>query len=819
MMPNKNLVVSNVQVQSTPDLKFTEGSLPVMITDFGKILEEITQETWSKKDQIAYLESLSDSTGKLAESTIKIGDLCLAYLEGIPKKDSFSTQLFPLFQVHFLWMEQAKFYLLLWRNILFEAQKANILQLENKVSNVEVEKLKKQSGIAVSEATKDLLSFLAESDASFRRKNNGKKRQVTKWLLQQNPYPVYRKQLEDLSNQSNQLLEQFKELKTVLEQTLRIKALIIESIDLCNENMSNFQLLSQKAIDVISQNASGKAGKISVILEDLEEDLQPSNQLNISLDQIEDALESLAKKIQVPVAVNGGLVQLKEVNFQRNVKQWLEEEIFQKLHELWETRDVLEITLKTTFLNIRNGLALLQNSKDGIDSAQVNMPLNQYLKKFNEIAVNQMALQQTIEQKLEESFGVFLVYNTHQNFLPFQLQSTINKFRAQQYRWLDRVLDWGKGKLEIIKKLRTSVQTEETLGTAEKIARFIQSRTVGKENDQYSNIFLSKGYIGDSFCVGREAELEHVKNLVQQWHDGFRGAIILSGQRFCGKTLFGEMVINQFFPKHTIRLTPNSRINVLSRNFNSTYDLEESLKFIRKHTLHEKVLVWIDDLELWSDFTHPLSHNVRKLSQYIDSFSGQIFFMVSMSNWTKAYLDKNFELSNKFQSEINLDKVKLKDVRDAILVRHGATHKELINSQGNEVSPKIFQKATLKIHKATGGNIGEALRNWTFSIQQYDDEKVMLQKYQNYEIPDFLNPDIAILLRTILTEKRSNEYRLRKIFGEPFQERYKSILQRLINTGLLTRHEDGWLEINEVLVNAVAQLLDRKEYIKFYFSR
>jgi hypothetical protein len=65
-------------------------------------------------------------------------------------------------------------------------------------------------------------------------------------------------------------------------------------------------------------------------------------------------------------------------------------------------------------------------------------------------------------------------------------------------------------------------------------------------------------------------------------------------------------------------------------------------------------------------------------------------------------------------------------------------------------------------------------------------------------------------------EKRTNEYRLRKLFGSPFQEKFNFIIQRLISIGILTRHIDGWLEVNEVVVNEVGKILEEKNYLKFY---
>ena len=65
-------------------------------------------------------------------------------------------------------------------------------------------------------------------------------------------------------------------------------------------------------------------------------------------------------------------------------------------------------------------------------------------------------------------------------------------------------------------------------------------------------------------------------------------------------------------------------------------------------------------------------------------------------------------------------------------------------------------------------------------------------------------------------ERRINEYRLRKRFGQPFKEKYNAPLQRLSNVGLLTRKMDGWLEVRENIANDIGKLLDQNNYLRFY---
>ena len=184
-----------------------------------------------------------------------------------------------------------------------------------------------------------------------------------------------------------------------------------------------------------------------------------------------------------------------------------------------------------------------------------------------------------------------------------------------------------------------------------------------------------------------------------------------------------------------------------------------------------------------------------------------------MSNWARNHFNKMHKLDRVFQAEINLDIMHPDDVHDAILIRHGATHKLLVDKEGHEISSQQLKKLTTHIYRQTGGNIGEALHEWAGAIKLTDDDKVMFVQKQPHGLPEFLNSDIGILLALTMRERRTNEYRLRKMFGPPFKEKYKYLVQRLISTGLFQRKIDGWLEVNDLVVNDVGKQLEKEHYL------
>ncbi len=83
----------------------------------------------------------------------------------------------------------------------------------------------------------------------------------------------------------------------------------------------------------------------------------------------------------------------------------------------------------------------------------------------------------------------------------------------------------------------------------------------------------------------------------------------------------------------------------------------------------------------------------------------------------------------------------------------------------------------------------------------------------SYELPDFITDDNAIILRAILLHKITNEYELNKQFGPSFQNKYSIIIHRLLGVGVLTRREDGRLQIASAVVNSLTRLLAKHRHI------
>jgi len=796
------------------------NQLPDLLENFEQVLDHSIGKTWEAKNLPINLEIMANETANLSKSLVAIGDFCHQKLIDESIELSAKEQ-FEYNWITFGWADLAKDFLILWRDILFQQQKGQIVRIDKLATAVALRDLNLKSQETLEKAIYD---FKGDVERGLNIPLKDKTKKIAAWRLQQNPWPVYKEQLLAMSDQCVRMQQDYRVLLNVAANFNEIEEKVLETEVFCQEEIAFTQRIAQETIDEVEKDMVPKLTKIVKHLEELEAGISLPNHFNGFTDALEHRINSIAVNLDVPVNTNGGLVQLKDLPFKRSTKQWLDAEILPILYEVWELTENTHNGLKMALINIKNRAILLKTEeKEGrkvdFNLASICQPLRVFQKNAAQATENLADLRAIINERLLNDFNVSAIYDPNREFLPVPLQaSTLNEFRKGQNRVQNRVSKWFNKQWTTVQDFRANVEKEDALSDAERIVRLIQSRTGAANNSNYSSIFLTKGFIGESFAVGRKRELEHAKSLIDNWKAGFRGAAVITGERFSGKTILGELIASHFFDNNTIRLAPNTLIKLNGRRMTTGFDLTPALDFIVKYADNKPPLIWIDDLELWWDNDLPLSQNVRTLRKFIDGHASRLFFLVSMSNWLKAHLDLFHETSRVFQAEINVDKMTLAEIQEAIMIRHGATHKKLIDNEREALSSGQFYKIINKIYRATGGNIGEMLNRWSSAMIKVDEDHVAHNGNPSFGLPDFINPDVAILLAAIMMEKRTNEYRLRKLFGPAFNDKYAPILQRQIGIGVLKRQLDGWLEINEVIANDLGHLLEAKGYLKYHRS-
>lgn len=791
---------------------------------FKEELTELRQFIQNTVDQVVdishkdYIYLLTERLQDCATKMNAIGETAFSYLE---KDEELNNDTIQSYQLTFHWMEEAKFFLVLWRDTLIVNQKAYLLFQNGKTHQDAIEDLRSKSNQSLLDAATEMTSYFENNEISTDAKVREKS--IHQWERQTNPFPVYKEQIAEIAKQTVECEKEAKKLFFTSNEFERIRDLIRKTIiDLKGEIADNQQRLKD-VVTFVEENAEKTPGKIVKRIEEVEKEISNLTEIPSRLStQLKKETEALPAETNVAVSTEHGLVQVREVHFRRITRQWLESEILPLLYEVGEITKSVRTGLKLSLLNVRNRVVLMLNEqKDGehtespLDLDDLNLPLQEFSETVAKLKTECEDHYKLVTARLKNEFDITKIYGGTEEFLSIPLQNTINRLVFGQTDVGETLKKWWNRVTGKIRAIKLDVEREDSLSISEKVVRYLDRRAPDPKNGQYSAIFLTEGYVGESFRVGRTAEIARADKLIEQWSRGYRGAVLLSGQRFSGKTLFGEYILERSFSNNYYVIRPNKEVKVQGRTLPATDDLKEALNFIKKYAGQSNSAIFIDDLELWGSGKKALAENVAALQKFTDNNSNKLFIIVSLSNWLKAHLDKSMDFDRYFQAEINLDFMPKEDVKRAIAIRHGATHKKLVDHEGEEVEAQKFSQLTTLTYSRSEGNIGEALLSWANSLEKTEKGEVRRHFNADPPLPDFITSDTAVLLTTVMLHRRINEYELSKLFGNPWNTKYRSILQRLLGLGLLKRSADGKLIMTDTAVNDVGRILDKHRYLKF----
>lgn len=803
--------------------------LPQLISNWKSAIDPVTigsalESAWAAESVEEHFKLLAEGVQALQEIIVKLGDEAQEVLENASQDTD--PKLLPAYVANYLWPDQAKCFLLLLRNVIFEQHKAAILVMEGEVDQESLTDLRERSRKKVNEMAEEFaFSLNEESEKSVISElladPKSVKKSIRAWRLQKNPWPLYREQIEEIPVQCDDLVKQHISLAEAMGHLAAVRDAVMDMVQRSRKEVSLLRSIADHALTAISEESgkkeAGRPASLATRLEQEEMQVQLVPHLTNVQSTSEHHIGQLPEKLALALEAKAGMLVVHECNPHRRAEQWLESGILPLLYEIWEITESESNGMKMAILNVHNRVALMVgddvSKKADLSKLDLDVAIKVFLPTIDSSEKELELLERLVRRRLNLEFKIGPVFKGGRSFISGVAPSTFEQFNRNKL--LRDVQEWSRKQVRRVRNFIRLVEQEESLSTSEKCVRYIQSRQGEGSDSQYEGIFLTRGYIGESFCVGREDEIAHFARVAGQWEKGYRGSVCLTGKRLSGKSLFGELVAHRFFPEKTIRIAPGETIRIEGRRITLGRDLDKALTEIRKITLNDRPLIWIDDLELWQDPSFPLNQNVRALRRFLDNYSTDMFFLVSMGNWMRAYLDRFHPLDRLFQSEINLDKMGAANIREAIWVRHTATNRRLVDQEGRELTPQQVTRVTNRIYRASDGVVGDALNYWSASTLSGENNTVTNAFSDTYSLPDFITPESGMILSYIMLQKRSQEYHLRKYFGPAFPDKYAPVLKRLISVGILERQLDHSLEINKLVVNELGTLLEYHEHLQY----
>lgn len=619
----------------------------------------------------------------------------------------------------------------------------------------------------------------------------------------ENPWSVYRRQLETLQKEIQVITKRFNKIHDQSNVLESLKGIIVKHGDRVTKNCEDLKGITNAVADALDRKDDPKQ-----IIAHIEKVVNDDKGIDKTHQKFTEDLEQEINKLttlDIPLKLTDGTLDIGIYNLESSVRKWLDYEVLSNFIDLWALKDNLRNYFRISLTHIKNNLKVKLEADEEINYPSLYDSLN---KLFDEIKRHQLKEEHIVETINKEVADNLIISNYFKSGNPLEipLKNTINFKGGDLFK---KVGQWFN---KLTKPLFSSEQIHHD-SNIETATQCIAHRLIKVENEQYDSLFLNKNFIGDLFLIKRPVLESKITQTIDLWRNGFNQSALITGTRLSGKSTFINYISRLHFTKEVFVLEPNCEIEIAGRTIQVNYDLGQVLREIKKyeHQNSEK-LVLIDDLELWRSDSVTLLDNVRSLIRFLESETDHTFVMVSCSVFVKHILDNRLGFSEGFSTVVDVSQASESEVNQAIVLRHGASHKTLYNAKMEPISNQQLNKLIKRQAFRNKFNLGEVLQAWTYTSVVKDYNKVMITEDEP-DFPNFFTTDELLVLKQVFLYRYSNEERLKVEMGFRFDSDLRSTIKRLLNTKVLERDINGDLSINTIVLQDIQNILQEESIL------
>ncbi|MDP5104909.1 MAG: hypothetical protein NWQ31_01925 [Polaribacter sp.] len=744
------------------------------------------------KDRLALILFIKIEFIKLAKYFIALGN------DASKQNNEVQTYL-----VNYILSEDFKTVLILHRDVFLEFNKVCIYNQEIQVKEQQIANHFEQSKTILIDKLEDFQNIL---ESKIKEVNNKKSfKNITSTVsLQKNPWEVYKAQYETIVKQfidiDTQKVEAYISIATFNELKKVVTNVTNEHEALVDKISNNVHLISK----ITKENKD-----YSLLLSHVEDQLTQQSVLENNQNTFSDAVNihiNQLQKITIAIKTINGLLSIREVDLKRSTQKWFDYEILPKYMDLigFETNIVNKYSLH--LLNLKNSL---QHSKERLEDTKfsaIPTTLTHVEQSINDLKIKSQIIANSLKDKVKNEL---LISNliAGKPFLEVTLNSSLN---VESSTILKKIKEsFQSGGAFFNSQYKKTLQYK-SLSNLEISTQCIVHRMQQDENTHYDSLFLNKNFIGDLFLVPRRNQENKLKLILDHWKQGFNKSVLVYGDRLSGRSTFLEYAASKFFGNNIVTLAPNCDAIIDGRKFKTTNNLKEALHYVKNNNIKStKPIILIDDLELWRDDKNSFLNNIRALINFIETESDNAFVMATTTQMMANHLDNRLNFSNAFSDVIDVNQANENEIANAIILRHGAAHRDIVSKKLEPISNNKLRIIALKLSKENSYNLGNTLQSWTYNTHVQENQTVVY-KDSNYEFLDFFTSEEIIILKQALIFTFISEYSIKNVTTTSFISDFKSALRRLLNVKILVRHLNGYLYINPVVVNDITKIINSK---------
>ncbi len=334
----------------------------------------------------------------------------------------------------------------------------------------------------------------------------------------------------------------------------------------------------------------------------------------------------------------------------------------------------------------------------------------------------------------------------------------------------------------------------------------------------YKQLFVSDQPPNKDFWVGRQAELARAQTAVERFRSGTSGALMVTGERFSGKSALSHYIAHQFFDRQSVfQIFPpgdgSCSLEIFHQTMENAFQVRGSTEHLFLQIPSQSVIVF-HNLELWWE-RHPQGNAIMNHMEWmIREFGRQCFFILNMNAHALKLIRNLQKFEEYFLDVVVCSPMTAEELKTLILLRHKATGLKLkLEHQSQEtISELTFARLFRKFSDYSHGNVGVALHTWISHIEHVSGDTLQIA---TPSLPDLtplsrLPMEWMVVILQFVLHRTLSQSKLVRLMGwnDPQFKRFMDVLHR---AGILQARNDGLWSINPYLEPFVTdQLRARK---------
>ncbi|MBI9035237.1 MAG: hypothetical protein JEZ03_12270 [Bacteroidales bacterium] len=335
----------------------------------------------------------------------------------------------------------------------------------------------------------------------------------------------------------------------------------------------------------------------------------------------------------------------------------------------------------------------------------------------------------------------------------------------------------------------------------------------------YQQLFLRKEYYLNEFWVGRQKELDEFHSSLDRYNAGFKGGILVKGERGCGKTFFSQYAVNKFLPE--------SNLYVVNPPYAGSSDPEDFKKTMQNvfevrqydqafSELPPNSVIIFDSLEQWWERRSGGYRVLNMIVDLINRFHDKYLFIVNVNIHSFEVINSVHKIESKFLHLIDLDPFNSEQIKEIIMLRHksGNLRFELFRKKHRKMHYWDNARLFAKYFNFSKGNVGVILDAWIANIVEVDQQTIYISEplIPETSVLDNLELEWWLLLVQFILHKRMSIKRLSKITLLD-ESNLVDMIVILKRSGVVVETSADIYEINRFLYPHLRNKLIEKEMI------